>query len=104
MFLSSKKPKNPNYYDPVVKKKMKQLSEMYPRNQIWRHMHKSANQVNREYIQKTNATKKIQKFIHFMRKMNNARRLNIKNRTPNNPLWFNFAAYQMRLPLSKYRK
>lgn len=104
MFLSSKKPKNPNYYDPVVKKKMKQLSEMYPRNQIWRHVRKSANQVNREYTKKTNAAKKIQKFIRFMRRMNNARRLNIQNRTPNNPLWFNFVTSQMRLPLSREGK
>lgn len=104
MFLPAKRPKNPNYYDPVLKKKMRQLTEMYPRNQILRHIHKSANQVNREYKQKTNAAKKIQKFIQFMRRMNNARRLNVKNRTPNNPLWFNFVATQMRMPLSKYHK
>lgn len=104
MFLPAKRPKNPNYYDPVLKRKMKKLSDMYPRNQIWRHMHKSVEQVNQEYKRRLDAVKKIKNFMKFMKRMNQARQLNVKNRTPNNPLWANFVKFQMRMPSSHYHK
>lgn len=95
MFLTPKRPKNQKISDPVLRKKMNQLAKLYPRNHVWRHMHKSANQVDKEYKQKINAAKKIQKFVRFMRRMNQARQISPEKRTSNNPLWKNFTEFQM---------
>lgn len=82
--------------NPNIKRKMQELRKMYPRNKLHLHLHKTPEEVHKEYNNRVKAAKTIQKFVRFMKRMNKAKSLSPKQRTINNPLWRNFVNYQTR--------
>ncbi len=95
MFISRPKPKPSNISDPKLRKTVEKLAAMYLRGN-WRIDPHRTNNVNKEFKKRTEAAKKIQRFVRKMRVINRAKACAPHTRTINNPNWKAFFEYQMR--------